>query len=106
MAILASNDIPHPAIEVLLTTDEETGMSGAMAINNEHLKGKILINLDNEEEGYLLVSCAGGVRSKATLEVNTQDINNKKLIKINISGLKGGHSGMDKLKKEEIQIRF
>ena len=99
MAILASNDIPHPAIEVLLTTDEETGMSGAMAINNEHLKGKILINLDNEEEGYLLVSCAGGVRSKATLEVNTQDINNKKLIKINISGLKGGHSGMDIIKE-------
>ena len=53
MAILASNDIPHPAIEVLLTTDE-TGMSGGVAINNEHLKGKILINLDNEEEGYLL----------------------------------------------------
>lgn len=99
MAILASNDIPHPAIEVLLTTDEETGMSGAMAINKEHLKGKILINLDNEEEGYLLVSCAGGVRSKATLEVTTQDINNKKLIKINISGLKGGHSGMDIIKE-------
>ena len=59
----------------------------------------ILINLDNEEEGYLLVSCAGGVRSKATLEVNTQDINNKKLIKINISGLKGGHSGMDIIKE-------
>ena len=50
-------------IEVLLTTDEETGMSGAMAIKKENLQGKILINLDNEEEGYLLVSCAGGVRS-------------------------------------------
>ena len=95
MAILASNDIPHPPIEVLLTTDEETGMSGAMAIKKENLQGKILINLDNEEEGYLLVSCAGGVRSTATLKVDEQEIGSKKLIKINISGLKGGHSGMD-----------
>lgn len=99
MAILASNDIPHPPIEVLLTTDEETGMSGAMAINKEHIDGKILINLDNEEEGYLLVSCAGGIRSNATIDVNYQAINDKKLIKINISGLKGGHSGMDIIKE-------
>ena len=99
MAILASNDIPHPPIEVLLTTDEETGMSGAMAIKKENLQGKILINLDNEEEGYLLVSCAGGVRSTATLKVDEQEIGSKKLIKINISGLKGGHSGMDIIKE-------
>ena len=99
MAILASNDIPHPPIEVLLTTDEETGMSGAMAIKKENLQGKILINLDNEEEGYLLVSCAGGVRSTATLKVDEQEIGSKKLININISGLKGGHSGMDIIKE-------
>ena len=99
MAILASDDIPHPPIEVLITTDEETGMSGAMAINKEHIDGKILINLDNEEEGYLLVSCAGGIRSNATIDVNYQAINDKKLIKINISGLKGGHSGMDIIKE-------
>ena len=99
MAILASNDIPHPPIEVLLTTDEETGMSGAMAIKKENLQGKILINLDNEEEGYLLVSCAGGIRSTATINIEKQDLNNKKLIKINISGLKGGHSGMDIIKE-------
>ena len=99
MAILDSNDIPHPPIEVLLTTDEETGMSGAMAIKKENLQGKILINLDNEEEGYLLVSCAGGVRSTATLKVDEQEIGSKKLIKINISGLKGGHSGMDIIKE-------
>lgn len=99
MAILASNDIPHPPIEVLITTDEETGMSGAMAINKEHIEGKILINLDNEEEGYLLVSCAGGVRSSATINIEKQDISDKKLIKINISGLKGGHSGMDIIKE-------
>ena len=99
MAILASNDIPHPPIEVLITTDEETGMSGAMAINKEHIDGKILINLDNEEEGYLLVSCAGGIRSTATINVEKQDISDKKLVKISISGLKGGHSGMDIIKE-------
>lgn len=99
MALLSSNDIPHPPLEVLLTTDEETGMSGAMAIKKEHINGKILINLDNEEEGYLLVSCAGGIRSKATINVDYQEINNKKLLKINISGLKGGHSGMDIIKE-------
>ena len=99
MAILASNDISHPPIEVLITTDEETGMSGAMAINKEHIDGKILINLDNEEEGYLLVSCAGGIRSTATINIEKQDITDKKLMKINISGLKGGHSGMDIIKE-------
>lgn len=99
MAILASNDIPHPPIEVLITTDEETGMSGAMSINKENIDGKILINLDNEEEGYLLVSCAGGIRSTATINIEKQDIKDKKLIKINISGLKGGHSGMDIIKE-------
>ena len=99
MAILASKDIPHPPIEVLITTDEETGMSGAMAINKEHIDGKILINLDNEEEGYLLVSCAGGIRSTATINIERQDIKDKKLVKINVSGLKGGHSGMDIIKE-------
>ena len=63
LAILDSTDIPHPPLEVLITTDEETGMTGAMAISKENVTGKILLNLDNEEEGHLLVSCAGGVRS-------------------------------------------
>lgn len=99
MALLSSTDIPHPPLEVLLTTDEETGMSGAMAIKKEHIDGKILINLDNEEEGYLLVSCAGGIRSTATISVNYQAVNNKKLVKVNVSGLKGGHSGMDIIKE-------
>ena len=99
MAILASDDVSHPALEVLITTDEETGMSGAMAVSPEHINGKILINLDNEEEGYLLVSCAGGIRSTATINIEKQDIKDKKLVKINVSGLKGGHSGMDIIKE-------
>lgn len=106
MALLASNDIPHPPLEVLLTTDEETGMSGAMAIKKEHLDGKILINLDNEEEGYLLVSCAGGVRSKSILNIDYEFVKHKQLIKINVSGLKGGHSGMDIIKERGNSIKI
>ena len=70
MAVLADNSIEHPAIEVLLTTDEETGMTGAMNINKDDIQGKILLNIDSEEEGYLLVSCAGGIRTKSSLDLS------------------------------------
>ena len=73
---------------MLITTDEETGMTGAMAINREHIEGKILINLDNEEEGNLLVSCAGGIRSTVTINIEKQDIKDKKLVKIKYQDLK------------------
>ncbi len=99
MALLASKDIPHPALEVLLTTDEETGMSGAMAVSPEHIQGKVLINLDNEEEGYLLVSCAGGIRTKGKYKINWNETANEEMVKIKITGLKGGHSGMDIIKE-------
>ncbi|SCJ90302.1 Cytosol non-specific dipeptidase [uncultured Clostridium sp.] len=99
MALLADNNIPHPALEILITTDEETGMSGAMAICKDNLDGKLLINLDNEEEGELLVSCAGGVRTNSSVKIEWQDKTNKNDLAINISGLKGGHSGMDIIKE-------
>ena len=99
MALLADDSIKHPALEVLITTDEETGMSGAMAVSKEHLSGKLLINLDNEEEGELLVSCAGGVRTKSAVKIEWQDKADKATMAINISGLKGGHSGMDIIKE-------
>lgn len=95
LALLASNDIAHPPIEVLITTDEETGMSGAMAVSKEDVKGKVLINLDNEEEGDLLVSCAGGIRSKFTIDVDFEDIDNSSIIELSVRDLKGGHSGME-----------
>ena len=96
LAILDSTDIPHPPLEVLITTDEETGMSGAMAVSKEHITGKILLNLDNEEEGHLLVSCAGGIRSKHLLKVNLEEIGDyNNLLHIAVRGLKGGHSGME-----------
>ncbi|MDS0528006.1 aminoacyl-histidine dipeptidase [Clostridium sp. SHJSY1] len=95
MAILADDTIDHPAIEVLLTTDEETGMTGAQALSKESVEGKILINLDSEEEGYLLVSCAGGIRTKSAIKVETEPLNGEKLFNVVVKGLKGGHSGSD-----------
>lgn len=96
MAILSSNEIPHPALEVLITTDEETGMGGAMAIDRKNLDGKILLNIDSEEEGYLLVSCAGGVRANIASEIMWEHANcEDTLLELSIRGLKGGHSGME-----------
>lgn len=96
MALLASKDIAHPAIEVLLTTDEETGMGGAMNLNPEDIKGRMLINIDSEEEGKLLVSCAGGLRDKITLPIQYEEISVKgNEVVLKVRGLKGGHSGMD-----------
>jgi dipeptidase D len=96
LALLASKDIPHPPVEVLMTTDEETGMSGAMGLNPEHLNGRILINIDSEEEGKLLVSCAGGVRSSASLKIEWEKASEAdSYAEIRVRGLKGGHSGME-----------
>lgn len=100
MALLDSKDIPHPPLEVLLTTDEETGMAGAMGLNPENIDGRILINIDNEEEGKLLVSCAGGLRTKVSVPIvwerSTIGLVN---CSVKVRGLKGGHSGMDIIKQ-------
>lgn len=96
LAILESEDIEHPPLEVLITTKEEIGMQGAFNIDEKNLSGKILINIDSEEEGELLTSCAGGIRNKVRLTV---ELENKKEefspYKISVKGLKGGHSGVD-----------
>ncbi|TDT61587.1 aminoacyl-histidine dipeptidase [Fonticella tunisiensis] len=96
LALLDSKDIPHPPIEVIITTEEETGMGGAAALSPDNIKGSILINIDSEEEGVFLVSCAGGVRVTQKLPINFTDVNASKVpYMISIRGLKGGHSGMD-----------
>lgn len=96
MAILAANDIPHPPIEMLVTADEEAGMGGAMQVSKDHVSGKILLNIDSEEEGFLLVSCAGGVRTRVGLSIEWEDVNDDlEAIEIRVRGLKGGHSGME-----------
>ena len=100
LAVLASNDIAHPAIELLVTVDEEAGMTGAMKLDGNLVKGKYILNLDSEEEGYLLVSCAGGVTALSTLPVNFVDVDSaKSAYLLEIKGLLGGHSGMDIIKQ-------
>ena len=101
LALLDSEDIPHPPLEVLLTTDEETGMSGARNLDPKHIQGRILINIDNEEEGQLLVSCAGGLRTKVELKVKREAVNQDEYMKykLMVRCLKGGHSGMDIIKQ-------
>ena len=100
LAVLASNDLQHPALEVLVTTNEEAGMTGAKGLDGDLLKGKYIINLDSEEEGYLLVSCAGGNRSYVSLPLTYKNIDdNKQAFLVEVKGLLGGHSGMDIVKQ-------
>lgn len=100
LAVLASNDIPHPPLEVLFTTNEEVGMNGAHAIQRGMLKGRRLLNLDSEEEGIFLVSCAGGMRASIHLPIEQEPLaQNKKAYEIQLRGLKGGHSGMEIIKQ-------
>ncbi len=102
LALLDSPEIPHPPIEALLTSDEETGMTGAEELDGSLLKGRTLINIDSEEEGYLTVSCAGGVRAEVNLQVNYQQLPPGMMAaRLSISGLSGGHSGVDIDKNRE-----
>ena len=95
MAILTDQTLEHPALTVLVTTEEETGMDGVMALEPAHVEGQILINLDSEEEGVALVSCAGGVRNQLTLPLVWQEAVHDIFVDVVISGLNGGHSGVE-----------
>jgi dipeptidase D len=96
MAILESNDIPHGPLEVLLTIDEETGMTGAFNLKPDMLKGRILMNLDSEDEGELYIGCAGGINTSALFTFTEEPVpSGSKAYKISLTGLKGGHSGVD-----------
>ncbi len=96
MAILADQDAMHPALTVLVTSEEETGMDGVMALDPKNVPGEILINLDSEEEGYALASCAGGVRNQVELPITTEAVAaDTTTLSVVISGLKGGHSGIE-----------
>lgn len=96
LTLLASKDIPHPALEVLFTSDEENTMSGAPALDASKLSGRILINLDSEEEGRFLVSSAGGLKAKLVIPVEWEKAPaDKAVYRLGIGGLKGGHSGME-----------
>ncbi len=96
MEILASNDLKHPPLEVVFTADEETGMFGAHGLDMSLFSAKKMINIDNEEEGVFVVSCAGGQRVDIQVPVNfTDDYKDLDAYEIKINGLVGGHSGID-----------
>lgn len=94
MSVLESKDIPHPELEALFTIDEETGMTGALGLKPGQLNGEILLNLDTEEDDEIDIGCAGGVDVTATQNYELQEANGM-IVQITVTGLQGGHSGMD-----------
>ncbi len=104
LALLDSQDIPHPPLEVIFTVDEEIGMLGAAALDCSELKSKTMLNLDSEEEGYLLVSCAGGITCTCHIPIDYMVDKSNEISKENapgivvtlmVTGLTGGHSGVE-----------
>ncbi len=92
LAILDDRSIPHPPLEVIITVDEEVGMLGAAAIDLSMLKGRTMVNLDSEEEGFFTVSCAGGARSTITLNAERKAVYGP-CVRLTVENLRGGHSG-------------
>jgi dipeptidase D len=96
MAVLSSTDIKHPAIEALFTIDEETGMTGAINLNNDILgiTGSIMLNLDTEDDDELCIGCAGGIDTNVSWNYDQAEAAGTGM-KLTVKGLMGGHSGMD-----------
>lgn len=96
MGILSSKDIEHPALEALFTIDEETGMTGAQGLQAGYLQGEILLNLDTEEDDEIDIGCAGGIDITASKKYKEIPVGgNTRGFSISVTGLQGGHSGMD-----------
>jgi len=96
LALLASQDVAHGPLEVLVTIDEETGLTGASNLAPGWLQAKYLLNLDSEEEGQLTIGCAGGADTLATRPVRFEvPGEGKQAYRLKVSGLKGGHSGTE-----------
>ncbi len=95
MTLLADDSLVHPPLEILFTSDEETGMFGAIGLDVSDLKGRRLINLDTESEGVFTAGCAGGERMHVTLPVRREALPGAVYCKLTVSGLVGGHSGAE-----------
>jgi len=99
LAAITDKELPHPAIECLFTVDEETGLTGAMKLQDGMLKAKRLINLDSEDDGQIFIGCAGGIDTLAKMHyeplITNSLITNSLAIRLSVSGLMGGHSGDD-----------
>ena len=93
MSVLDS-ELEHPSLEVLITTDEEKGMTGADKLDGSLFKSKYLLNLDSEEEGVFTAGCAGGSEIDFKIPVKYQNTKGR-AYKISVKGLSGGHSGVD-----------
>ena len=94
LAVLDAKDIPHPALEVVLTVCEEVGLLGASAMDFSDLEGRLLLNIDSEEEGVLTAGCAGGRRVECHLPITRAAVTGT-AVKADIAGLVGGHSGTE-----------
>lgn len=96
MAVFESKKLKHGPLEALITTDEETGMTGAFGLKKGELKGEYLLNLDSETEGELYVGCAGGIDATLSVPYSTEKAPKDYVAyKLTLGGLKGGHSGME-----------
>ncbi len=96
MAVMEAKDLKHGPIEALITADEETGMFGANALPADELKGEILLNLDTEQEGEMIIGSAGGIDITATLNYKEEQSDKEDIaVKVTVKGLKGGHSGLE-----------
>jgi dipeptidase D len=96
LAVLEATNLKHGPLEALFTVDEETGMTGVFNLKPGLLEGKILLNLDSEDEGELCIGCAGGMNSTGSIVYKTEPVPpDSKAWKLSLTGLKGGHSGVD-----------
>lgn len=105
LALLDSKDIPHPPLEAVVTVEEEVGMGGATAFDASQLTSSLFINMDSEDEGVFCVSCAGGRRSQMHIPAETEDVSslsdkeNYRFRRVTVTGLEGGHSGLEIIKE-------
>lgn len=93
LALLDSKDIPHPTLEAVFTSDEEIGLLGAAALDTSVLSGKVMINLDSDEESVFIAGCAGGTRIDMSMKCASEKTSD--CYKLTVSGLRGGHSGTE-----------
>lgn len=96
MAAAESGEVAHGPLDLLLTIDEETGMTGAQGLDASFLRGRTMLNLDSEDHGVLFVGCAGGCDTKLALTMERQAVpSDQEFLELKVSGLQGGHSGLD-----------
>lgn len=96
LAVLADNKVQHGPLEVLITVDEETGMTGAFGLAPDLLQGEILLNTDSEQDGDVYMGCAGGVDANITFAYQAEEVpSGHQAVRLTISGLRGGHSGIN-----------